>query len=271
MNTNVTRKLLSSIISLLILPAVAMCDTPADAVALESGAVVCTQTAGPTRALGLFKPGKPLTLEEGFRDPPPISRSQCWWQCHGSAFTKKEITRQLEQFKDKGMGGVTIKDTVLMPRDEKTAHIKDVPYMSNQWLDMFAHIAAECKRLGLICRSRFGSGWNEGGPWVTLEMSSQIVAFVQSEPIVGPRNYAMAIPTAKDGSPTAKALASGEAFIVAVPEKGGQRIDLTDKVSEDRKLTWNVPDGTWRLAFLLQQTAGLPQHVYRPLRRGTRS
>lgn len=244
--------------------AVAICDTPADTVAPEGGAVVCTETAGPTRALGLFKPGKPLTLENGFRDPPPISRSQCWWQCHGSAFTKKEITRQLEQFKAKGMGGVTIKDTgvsyketLSMPRDEKTAHIKDVPYMSPEWLDMFAHIVSECGRLELICRSRFGSGWNEGGPWVTPEMSSQMLAFVKSKPITGPKKYSGPIPTAEDGSPTAKALAGGEAFVLAVPETGGKGTDLTEKVSEDRKLAWDVPEGTWTLVCCYGKPSGI--------------
>jgi hypothetical protein len=30
----------------------------------------CTETCGPTRALGVLKPGKPVPLDEGFRDPP---------------------------------------------------------------------------------------------------------------------------------------------------------------------------------------------------------
>ncbi len=224
----------------------------------------CTETAGPTRALGLFKPGTPVPLEEGFHDPPPISRAQCWWQCHGSAFTKKEITRQLEEFKAKGMGGVTIKDTsasytdtLSMPRDEKTAHIKDIGYMSPEWLDMFAHIAAECKRLGLICRSRLGSGWNEGGPWVTPEMSSQILAFVKSEPIAGPAKHTGPIPMAEDGAPTVKALRSGEAFVVAVRDSGGKRVVLTDKVSNDRKLTWDVPEGAWTLVCCFSKPSGI--------------
>ena len=223
----------------------------------RAAAATCTQTAGPTRALGLFKPGKPVALDEGFRDPPPISRVQCWWQCHGSAFTKKEITRQLEEFKAKGMGGVTIKDTLPMSRDGKTAHIKDIPYMSPQWLDMFAHIVAECNRLGLICRSRLGSGWNEGGPWVSPEMSSQIVAFARSKPIAGPAEYAGPIPTAKNGSPTATALRSGEAFVLALPDSGRRGVDLTDKVSDGRKLTWDVPKGTWALVSCFSKPSGI--------------
>ena len=206
----------------------------------------CTQTDGPTRALGLFKPGKPVSLEEGFRDPPPISRAQCWWQCLGSAWTKEEITREIEEFKVKGMGGVTIKDTLPMPRDAKTEHIKDVPYMSPEWLDLFAHVVAECGRLGLICRSRLGSGWNEGGPWVTPEMSSQELAFVQSKPIVGPSKYTGPIPSAGE-LPANKDLAAGEAFVVAVRQGEVQRIDLTAHVGADRRLAWDVPEGTWTL------------------------
>ena len=220
-------------------------------------AAACTETSGPTRALGLFKPGRPVALDEGFRDPPPISRVQCWWQCHGSAFTKAEITRQLEEFKAKGFGGVTVKDTLAMPRDEKTAHVKDIPFMSPQWLDMFAHIVTECKRLGLICRSRLGSGWNAGGPWVTAEMSSQIVAFARSQPLAGPAKYAASIPIAKSGAPTLKALLSDEAFVLAVRDADGEAVDLTAKVSDERKLAWDVPEGTWTLLSCFSAPSGV--------------
>jgi hypothetical protein len=37
-----------------------------------------TEICGPTRVLGVLKPGKLVPLEEGFRDPPPICRVQCW-------------------------------------------------------------------------------------------------------------------------------------------------------------------------------------------------
>ncbi|MBN2210272.1 MAG: hypothetical protein JW709_02645, partial [Sedimentisphaerales bacterium] len=65
----------------------------------------CTQVTGPTPALGLYKTGAPLALYEGFLDPPAISRVTGWWQCHGSPFETEEITRELEEYADKGMGG----------------------------------------------------------------------------------------------------------------------------------------------------------------------
>ena len=205
-----------------------------------------TATAGPTRALGLYKPGAPVDLVDGFRDPPPISRAQCWWQCHGSAFTKREIARQLEEFKAKGMGGVTIKDTIEKPRDERTAPIEDIPFMSAEWLDMFEHIVAECGRLGLIVRSRLGSGWNCGGPWVTPEMASQAVRCAGPVAIEGPVRYSGPIPTEK-GQPARAAIAAGEAFVVAVSASRKERIDLSGRVREDLTLIWDVPEGQWEL------------------------
>lgn len=217
----------------------------------------CTETVGPTRALGLFKPGEPVDLEEGFRDPPPISRVQCWWQSHGSAFTKEKITRQLEEFKVKGMGGVTVKDTLAMPRDECTTNIRDIPFMSPEWLDMFAHIVAECQRIGLICRCRLGSGWNAGGPWVTPEMSSQVLTFARRDPITGPTTYRGSIPMGDDGQPTLDALTSDEAFVLAVSATG-TTVDLTDRVDDERQLDWEVPDGTWTLMSCYSAPSGIP-------------
>ena len=143
-----------------ILLAVAACTTFHSALA----AVGALQSEGPTRALGRFKAAPVVPLEEGFTNPPAIARVQCWWQLPGSAVTRQEVTRELAEFKVRGMGGVTLKDTTEMPRDEPTAQLKDIPFMSHAWLDMFAHIVTECGRLGLICRSRSSSGWNEGGP-----------------------------------------------------------------------------------------------------------
>ena len=207
----------------------------------------CTETCGPTRALGVLKPGKPVPLDEGFRDPPSICRVQCWWQCHGSAFTKEEITRQLEEFKAQGFGGVTVKDTTNMPRDKNTQHIADIDYVSPRWLDMFAHIVKECERLGLICRTRLGSGWNAGGPWVKPHMASQVMAFAPLKPITGPTTFSGTIPTAADGSPTLAALRNETAYVLAIRQGDQRPVDLTEKVTDQRKLTWDVPEGTWTL------------------------
>lgn len=217
----------------------------------------CTETTGPTRALGLFKPGTPVSLEDGFRDPPSISRVHGWWQCFGSAFTKAEITRELEEFKAQGMGGVTVKDTINMPQNEHPNGIRDIDYVSSEWLGMFAHMDAECKRLGLIFRNRLGSGWNEGGPWITPEMSSLNIAFAKSKPTVGRKTFVGQIPTA-DGLPTAQAITKGDAFVVAVSdEKPAKRVDLTQRVGPDLKLTWDVPEGTWTLVSCFGKASGV--------------
>ena len=216
---------------------------------------ICTETAGPTDALGLFKPGTPLSLEEGFADPPPISRICCWWQCHGSAFTKEELTHQLEQFAEQGFGGVEIKDTVVQPRDEKTRHIKDIPFASPEWFDMFAHAERECKRLNLILRSRLGSGWNAGGPWVKPENSSQVLTKVEFPVATGVQKYTGPIPS-KEGRPNLEELRSGNAFVIAIRKDQPQTIDLTSTVTDSLELSWSVPKGQWALCSFFSIPSG---------------
>ncbi|MBN2296557.1 MAG: hypothetical protein JXM70_29280 [Pirellulales bacterium] len=207
----------------------------------------CSETSGPTTALGLYKPGTVIALHDGFVDPPPISRVQCWWQCHGSAFTKEEITRHLREFKDKGFGGVTVKDTIDKPRDEHTQSIKNIDYMSPLWLEMFAHIVKESGRLKMICRTRLGSGWNAGGPWVTPQLSTQKLRFAISEPLTENTVFEGKIPLPKEDSPTFKTFQSGEAFVVAVHNLDTKGVDLTKRVRPDLTMNWDVPKRSWRL------------------------
>lgn len=209
-------------------------------------ATTCTESEGPTRALGLFKPGVPTELEAGFIDPPAISRPQCWWQCFGSPFTKDEIKRQLTEFKNKGMGGVTIKDTTDMPRDKNTEHIKNIRFMSEEWLDMYKYIVDECTRLGLICRSRMGSGWNAGGPWVTDELASQNLSYTKSKIVQGPCQYSAKIPI-QDGKPNLEEMKKDEAFVIAVNDSNKTSVVLTEKVNERLELNWSVPQGKWEI------------------------
>jgi hypothetical protein len=209
--------------------------------------VASTQSAGPTRELGLYRPGVPVSLEDGFRNPPAICRMDAWWQWHGSAVTKQEITRHLEEYAAKGMGGVTVKDTWSMPRDARTKEIADLPFMSAEWLDAFAHTARECARLGLICRSRYGSGWNSGGPWITPADTHRTIAFVVSDPIEGPGVQTYTPPRWHRQQTNEEVLKQGEAFLLALNQAQQQVVDLTGKVDADGKLTWNAPQGSWVL------------------------
>ena len=235
-----------------ILLAVAACTTFHSALA----AVGALQSEGPTRALGRFKAAPVVPLEEGFTNPPAIARVQCWWQLPGSAVTRQEVTRELAEFKARGMGGVTLKDTTEMPRDEPTAQLKDIPFMSHAWLDMFAHIVTECGRLGLICRSRSSSGWNEGGPWIPLAESSKALAFAKSAPVRGPTQFTGSRPRAGKGQPEAALLKSADLVVLAVDATSKVVVDLTDKVKADGTLLWEVPEGTWTILACFGKPSG---------------
>src|SRR5215475_313056 len=51
-----------------------------------------------------------VPLEEGWKNPPPMARTQCWWWWLNGNVTKEAITRDLEEMKAKGLGGANIID-----------------------------------------------------------------------------------------------------------------------------------------------------------------
>jgi hypothetical protein len=52
----------------------------------------------------------PVSLEQGFRNPPPEARLRCYWWWLNSNVTKEAITRDLEQMRAKGFAGAIIID-----------------------------------------------------------------------------------------------------------------------------------------------------------------
>src|SRR5262245_6696245 len=51
-----------------------------------------------------------MPLEEGWNNPPQLARTRCWWWWLNGNVTKDAITRDLEEMKDKGLGGASIID-----------------------------------------------------------------------------------------------------------------------------------------------------------------
>lgn len=76
-------------------------------------------------------------LEE-FQNPPAKYRIKPFWFWNGD-ITKEEVTRQLKEMAEKGLGGVFI-----CARQGMT-----LPYLSREWFDMVDYACEEAKRFGL--------------------------------------------------------------------------------------------------------------------------
>ncbi len=87
------------------------------------------------------------------------------WIWLGSAITEEDITWNLENFKEVGIGGVTILPMYGVKGEED----RQIPFLSPEWVHMLKFTADEAKRLGLSLDMNEGSGWPYGGPNVPKE------------------------------------------------------------------------------------------------------
>ncbi|MCY2988262.1 MAG: glycosyl hydrolase [Planctomycetota bacterium] len=131
-------------------------------------------------------------LADGFRSPPDANRPSCFWWWFNSLVDKAGITRDLEEFKAKGMGGVML---ICSGNDYGVAPMPRGPvFLSPDWRELYRHAVQECARLGLELGVNFcGGGWCMGGSWIRPEHSSRW--YVQSHVVVeGPRRFSERLP-----------------------------------------------------------------------------
>jgi hypothetical protein len=120
---------------------------------------------------------------------------------------KEGISRDLEEFKAKGIGGV-----LLFNAGRAAGPMPSGPdFMSLEWRELVKHAVREADRLGLEVSINLCSGWDAGGPWITDDTASH--HHVQSELVVkGPQRFAVRLPP-----PPGNARAYRDAAVQASP------------------------------------------------------
>ena len=134
-----------------------------------------------------------MELDQGWHDPPRMSRVHCWWWWLNGNVTKEAITRDLEQMKAKGMGGANIIDAAHASSGQNIKPPHGPDFGSPEWRELFLHALREADRLDLELGFNIQSGWNLGGPTVTPEQAAKEVTW--SERIVrGGRKLTVTLP-----------------------------------------------------------------------------
>jgi len=128
-------------------------------------------------------------LEDGFTHPPDEAKPRVYWWWLNNLVNEKGITRDLEQFKAKGIGGV-----LLFNAGAPAGPMPSGPdFMGPEWRELVKHALREADRLGLEVSINLCSGWDAGGPWITDDTSSH--HYVQAELAVkGPQNFSGTLP-----------------------------------------------------------------------------
>ena len=163
----------------------------------------------------------PVTLENR-----PFVR---WWWL-GSAVDPEGLTFNLEEFANKGLGGVEITPIYGVMGNEQN----DIPYLSPKWMKMLDYTISEGDRLGLQIDMNNGTGWPFGGPDVGTEYSARKLV-VEEWKVKPGKELKEKIEPSDEGQ---QGVATLQAIIAA---NGDKRIDLTSRLKSDTTLSWKAP------------------------------
>jgi hypothetical protein len=107
-------------------------------------------------------------LRQSFAQPPDDARILVRWWWFGPAVTKPELEREMRMMKAGGMGGFEVQPVYPLARDGDLPGLRNLPFLSPEFLDMLGFSAAKAKELGLRMDLTLGSGWPYGGPMFSV-------------------------------------------------------------------------------------------------------
>jgi hypothetical protein len=204
------------------------------------GAIVAALSmSGAAPQVGATQDADPLAW------PKPTAENRPWtrWWWLGSGVDKENLTLQLQQFKDAGIGGVEICPIY----GAKGYEDRYIDFLSPNWMDMLAHTITEAKRLGLGIDMTTGTGWPFGGPEVTTEDAIAKVV-LKSYDVAGGASLKVELP-------------KGVLQCLIAVSADGQRIDLTAKASPAssgvQRIDWTAPSGQWRVYAVVMAPSGM--------------
>lgn len=200
----------------------------------------------------------------------------------GSAVNKKDLTWNLEQYQEAGLGGVELTPIYGVYGYEK----QFIDFLSPKWMQMFSHTLTEAKRLGIGVDLANGTGWPFGGPWVTdkdasktiysktysvnaSEQLKEVIEYNQESLVRTANNKQATIDTILKPVYVNKNLQALALDQIQYPGKlplqvlmaysdGKNVLDLTKQVDANGKLNWIAPpnDGKWTLYALFEGLHG---------------
>jgi hypothetical protein len=110
------------------------------AVALLAGVLAVATTTGKSA-----EPAGISELQQAFRQPPDDSRIMMRWWWFGPAVTKPQLEREMRFMKEGGIGGFEVQPTYPLALDGELQGVKNLKFMSPEFLDALGFTAAKAK------------------------------------------------------------------------------------------------------------------------------
>ncbi|MCX6628018.1 MAG: glycosyl hydrolase [Candidatus Solibacter sp.] len=127
-------------------------------------------------------PANVSELRRGFERPPDDARMMVRWWWFGPSVTKAELEREMRFMKEGGIGGFEVQPTYALELDNEAKGIRNLPYMSAEFLDALTFTGEKAKELGLRMDLTLGSGWPFGGPHIPVELASPRLRVARAAP-----------------------------------------------------------------------------------------
>jgi hypothetical protein len=144
-------------------------------------------------------PASLADLRRDFQHPPDDARIMVRWWWFGPAVTKPELEREMRLMKEGGIGGFEVQPTYPLELDDPAHGFRNLPYLSDEFLDALRFTGAKARELGLRFDLTLGSGWPFGGPHIPLSLAA---------------------PRLRIQRGAAPDLAEGEKLVAAFPDRG---------------------------------------------------
>ena len=106
-----------------------------------------------------------LTLEQGFRAPPPAARPHTYWLWLNGHVDLLAAAEELKAMRDVGLGGVLLFEMGARG-DPATIPPPGPAFLSSAWTKNLRTATEQAKALGLQVDMSVISSWDMGGPWI---------------------------------------------------------------------------------------------------------
>ncbi|MCD6347244.1 MAG: hypothetical protein J7L96_07480 [Bacteroidales bacterium] len=198
--------------------------------------------------------------EKGFINPSMENRPLALWPWLNGFVDTTKLVYELEQMKSKGMRGALIWDVGALSDPEKM--IPAGPAMlSAQSLKYFSLAMTTGSKLGLDIGWFASSSWNAGGPWVE-EANAAVELLSSTQVVKGPSKQYIRIKKPKNG--VGELTRYSILASMAIPYSETKEIDntvaqtilLDEFTSEDKYITWEVPEGKWEIISFFMSNSG---------------
>ncbi|MBP7126397.1 hypothetical protein KBD49_08535 [Myxococcota bacterium] len=227
---------------------------------------------------------------QAFLEPPRDVRPWVRWWWPGNDVSPTELRREVGLLAQAGFGGAEIQafDAALAPGVPEDRLLRRRSVGSPEFLEHLQVAAEAAREAGISLDLTAGAGWPLGGPFVSVERSMRTLihredaargpatlSLVLDGPDKGPF-YEVAELAAGLGEPLARYLPERASLVSVIGARvvddqrdpdvfvltDQVRLDpasirlLTDRVGQDRRLVWEVPEGDWRIVSIWEMPDG---------------